>query len=87
MNNHNTLYVPVRYDGFRALPYDSMTLASIWVIQQRVPADWSVELVAVKEIALRPVETELRQLSPDTLRECRLVRERIAIEAHREPEL
>src|ERR1017187_374155 len=42
-----TLYVPVNESrNFRALPFDSMTAASLFVIQQEDESEWRVEAVA-----------------------------------------
>ena len=44
-----TLYVPVSTrTGIRALPFDSLTMASLWVISQGEPSDWRIEQIAVE---------------------------------------
>ena len=47
--NTQTLYVPVSTrTGIRALPFDSLTMASLWVISQGEPSDWRIEQIAVE---------------------------------------
>lgn len=85
-----TLFVPVnKCLRFRALPHATITDAQDWINRQEVSLAWSIEPVFVAEPLRAPclVETELRQLSPETLRECRLVRERLFSEAHQSPEI
>jgi len=39
-----TLYIPVRKDGFRAKPERYATAAQLFVMAQLVPSDWGVKL-------------------------------------------
>ena len=54
--NTQTLYVPVSTrTGIRALPFDSLTMASLWVISQGEPGDWTVVMESVVTEEWRPI--------------------------------
>ena len=41
-----TLYRPIYRDGTPALPFDSMTGATLFILSQTNPADWRIETIS-----------------------------------------
>ena len=41
-----TLYRPIHRNGTPALPFDSMTAATLFILSQTTPADWRIETIS-----------------------------------------